>query len=206
MTAVHQKFTFIIGDTWSINAACSDVHGNAIDLSMVASVQWQLNGADSTEVLSASLDDGIEIIDQVNGLLLIKIDAAKSATIVKGLYQDILRLTMKDGTVATQAVGLIEVTDVPSLTGYTPVDPAVVDYDDPCAAATALRAAYYQLIGGAGVIRVRFSDREVQYATPDIDTLSDEIVRLEAACQRQTPGSKPYRFAMKLGSYSRGLR
>ena len=77
----------------------------------------------------------------------------------------------------------------------------MTDWSDPCAALSALRAAYYELIGGSSVARVELPDRTVEYAKTDLNALQTEISRLEGECHKVTTG-RPRRFAIT-GGYRR---
>lgn len=79
---------------------------------------------------------------------------------------------------------------------------ADVDYENPEEVLPVLRKAYYQLLSGSKVARIRFADREVTYAATDISTLETVISALEAEVAKAN-GSKPTRFAMRLGSFRR---
>jgi gpW len=77
-----------------------------------------------------------------------------------------------------------------------------INFNDPCAAAEQLRAIYYQLLAGQSVVSVSFGDRQVTYSQVSMETLSQEISRLDAECQAKETGW-PTRFAMRLGSFAR---
>jgi len=152
MTATHRKFTFITGDTWPIDATCSDVNNKPIDLATASTLQWTLMDQDGAVIASAALGSGIELVVAAHGLALITLAPATTIDIKPGFYQDVLKLTMSDGMVSTQAVGLIEVVNV---TGIMPTTTAPVDLN---AELESLKSARR-----SGVLRTRFSDREVQY-------------------------------------------
>jgi len=82
---------------------------------------------------------------------------------------------------------------------------ADTDDFDPCAMLKVLRTAYYALLGGERVVKVKFGEREVQYAAANVNLMREEIGRLEAACAKKQ-GRSPKRFAIRAGSYSRITR
>lgn len=82
-----------------------------------------------------------------------------------------------------------------------------LNYDDPCALLAVLRPAYYGLLGGSKAETIEFDAgngvrRKVTYARSNINTLRDEVRRLEAACAAKTDG-RPRRFAMTPGGCCR---
>lgn len=164
MTAVHRLFTFVRGDTWRIDAVCNDVTGKPVDLATAAALVWSMSDADANEIASASLDDGIAIVDAANGRVQIEIDGS---AIASGVYQDVLKLTMRDGQISTQAVGLIEVTDPPKLIAV-PISPPDLVGD----------LAKLKEARRSGVLQVRFADREVRYR--DDRELERQIAALES--------------------------
>lgn len=84
---------------------------------------------------------------------------------------------------------------------------AVINWTDPCARASALRAAYFDLIRGAGETLIRHStsegDQEVRYRAGDVHTLRSELAQAEAECAALTGGLPPARarrFAIRGGA------
>jgi hypothetical protein len=65
-----------------------------------------------------------------------------------------------------------------------------INWSDPCVVAPMLRAAYYQLLAGAGPVRVRIENREVQFAATDLEKLQTELAAVEARCAAQQGAAK----------------
>lgn len=85
--------------------------------------------------------------------------------------------------------------------------PEMIDWDDPCARAKALRDAYYDRLGGGTAQRVRFrhgdNEQEVQTSVlqGNLSVLRREMQDAEDAC-RKLRGLPPLnrRFAIRGGS------
>lgn len=78
---------------------------------------------------------------------------------------------------------------------------AVVDWDDPCARAAALRKAYFEIVRGQSVSLIRVASaggqREVRYTKPELATLRVEMDRAEDEClAAQGLPARPRRFAI----------
>ena len=79
-----------------------------------------------------------------------------------------------------------------------------IDEPDPCAAATALRVVYYDLIAGQGAQIVTFKagssgvERSVTYHKAQPDRLLSVIRGFEDQCAR-SQGKRPRRFALRAG-------
>lgn len=63
----------------------------------------------------------------------------------------------------------------------------IIDYDDPCEVARALRKAYISMLGGGVVSSVKFTagnaaGREITYNKTNIDALRSEMQRYESLC------------------------
>lgn len=83
-----------------------------------------------------------------------------------------------------------------------------VDWDDPCARASALRGAYFALLSGGmeTLIRVKGPDgeRESRYAQADLTMLKREMEAAEDACIVAGGGTPaPRRHAITLGARGR---
>ena len=75
----------------------------------------------------------------------------------------------------------------------------MTDWSNPCEALTAIRSAYYQLVAGERVVRVKLPDREVEFAGPAaIKEMQAEIARLEVECAKATGGNRR-RSALRAG-------
>jgi hypothetical protein len=77
-------------------------------------------------------------------------------------------------------------------------------YDDPCAAAAQLRAAYTALITGGGAQRVVVEGgggkRDTTFIPGNIVMLQNEIRDAEAQCANLIDPTTPRRFAIRAGS------
>jgi hypothetical protein len=83
-----------------------------------------------------------------------------------------------------------------------------VDWSDPCARATALRNAYYQLVSGGQeqIIETRTLDAQerVQFTAADRGVLLSELRAAEAECAATTGAANPSRrFAITAGGIRR---
>ncbi len=80
----------------------------------------------------------------------------------------------------------------------------VIDEDDPCAAAKALRSVYIHLVAGVQTQTVRFRagetgvEREVSFHKAQPDKLLQIIRDFENQCARLS-GDRPQRFALRAG-------
>ena len=86
---------------------------------------------------------------------------------------------------------------------------APVNWSDPCARASALGTAYYNLLSGAQEqeIRTRTLDAEevVRFYATNLQTLWVELVAAQRECSRQTGTPDPNRrFFIRAGSRWRG--
>lgn len=80
-----------------------------------------------------------------------------------------------------------------------------VDWNDPCARATALRDAYYALISGQTESLIKYvgpeGEREVRYQPAKLEVLKAEWNAAAAECAEQTGASnRSRRFAIRAGS------
>jgi hypothetical protein len=83
---------------------------------------------------------------------------------------------------------------------------AVVDWTDPCARVTALRAAYFELVqGGEASVRVRNGEheQEVRYSQTSVAALQRELRIAEAECAAKN-GTTPPRYAIRGGAMRGG--
>lgn len=82
--------------------------------------------------------------------------------------------------------------------------PLIIDESDPCAAAAALRAFYYQVVAGQAVTEVEFKAgpngvaRRVRYSNANADGLQRVIQKFEGECDA-AQGKRPRRFGMATG-------
>jgi hypothetical protein len=110
---LHPPQQFYAGDDWVIAASCSDGDGNPIDLT-VAELTWRLNDADGINRLELSEGNGIVLIENVSGDLIIgecmiQVSSTRTVGLVPAFYSD--ELTIIDGNrrVFTQFAGRIDV-------------------------------------------------------------------------------------------------
>jgi hypothetical protein len=80
----------------------------------------------------------------------------------------------------------------------------MIDPNDPCGAATQLRAAYHSLIMGQQAQEVEFdagngSRRRVKYSSVNLAALQAEIQRMDNACAALTLPTRPKRFGIRAG-------
>ncbi len=73
---------------------------------------------------------------------------------------------------------------------------ASVDIEDPCAVVTALRKVQLQLAAGAGVVRARFGEDDVQFAASSMSALRDLIGHYEGLCSAKS--GRRARFAKRM--------
>ena len=81
-----------------------------------------------------------------------------------------------------------------------------VDWTDSCARATALRAAYYELVaGGEAMVRIKNGEheQEVRYSAASLTTLQRELRIAEAECATKN-GTTPPRYAIRGGAMRGG--
>lgn len=82
--------------------------------------------------------------------------------------------------------------------------PLMIDESDPCAAAAALRAIYYQVVAGQSVSEVEFKAgpngvaRRVRYTSANADGLLRVIQKFEGECDA-AQGKRPQRFGLATG-------
>jgi len=81
--------------------------------------------------------------------------------------------------------------------------PQAQAYGDDCSVLPTLRAAYYQLLSGQSVSKVRHKDRETEWNRGDAKLLRDEIRRLETICTNG--GLAGQGRAIRAGGYRRPL-
>ena len=62
------------------------------------------------------------------------------------------------------------------------IDGALVDFDDPCAMARALRKMEIKIVSGAGVVRTKFGNDDVQWSNGNIAGLRNLIDDFERKC------------------------
>jgi len=75
-----------------------------------------------------------------------------------------------------------------------------IDWDDPCAALAALRAAQRTLALGGAVAEVTHRGKTVKYAKSDGPGLGRETARLEGECAASIGQTvRPVRFAIRAG-------
>jgi len=171
MALTHRTFEFFVGDTWTMNASLHDRDGKPLDLTD-ATVIWRLRDDIANAVVAtATIDDGIGIVDAVNGAIVITLASSATSLLPPGNYLDEIRVIIGDVT-DTQAIGPIVakvVTAVPSPTG-----------PDLLAELEALKGARR-----SGVLKVRFADREVEYRSDR--ELQQQIAALQGQLGIQGP-------------------
>lgn len=62
------------------------------------------------------------------------------------------------------------------------IDGAFVDFDDPCAMARALRKVEIKIVSGAGVVRTKFGNDDVQWSNANAAGLRALIEDFERKC------------------------
>ena len=62
------------------------------------------------------------------------------------------------------------------------IDDVDVDFDDPCAMARALRKVEIRIVSGAGVVRTKFGNDDVQWSNANVAGLRDLISDFERKC------------------------
>lgn len=88
----HEDYYWTAGDDWQINAQLVDHDGVPFDLSIGSPViKWSLISAAGNLVLTEA-DCEIVIADAVNGLVAIRILAAKTSPLETGRYTDQIRI------------------------------------------------------------------------------------------------------------------
>jgi len=77
------------------------------------------------------------------------------------------------------------------------IDGNMVDVDDPCAVASALRAAELKVASGGGVVMTRFDENhEVRWGRANLDQLGELRARYERACNANS--GQRTRYAKRL--------
>lgn len=82
--------------------------------------------------------------------------------------------------------------------------PLIIDEANPCAAAAALRAIYYEVVAGKSVSEVEFKAgpngvaRRVRYSGANADGLLRVIQKFEGECDA-AQGKRPGRFGLATG-------
>lgn len=78
------------------------------------------------------------------------------------------------------------------------IDGALVDIDDPCAVATALRAAELKVVSSGGVVMTRFDDgHEVRWGRANVTALRDVIAEYERRCDAKSGRRNRYAKRMR---------
>ena len=171
MALTHRTFEFYVGDTWTMNASLHDRDGNPLDLTD-AVVIWRLRDDISNAIVAtATIDEGIALVDAVNGAIVITLAASATALLPAGNYLDEIRIIIGDLT-ETQAIGPIVAKVVNA------VQPPTVP--DLAAELEALKSARR-----SGVLSVRFADREVTYRSDR--ELQQQIAALQGQLGIQGP-------------------
>ena len=62
------------------------------------------------------------------------------------------------------------------------IDSALVNFDDPCAMARALRKVEIKIVSGAGVVRTKFGNDDVQWSNANVAGLRELIGDFERKC------------------------
>jgi hypothetical protein len=112
MSIRHKEQVFTRGDTWPIRGRLFDRDGSPLPLPEGALIEWALMDDTRTVIARATTDDNITITDRENGLILITLPPAVTATIIPGAYSDALRASVEDD-VATMWGGPIIVDGSP---------------------------------------------------------------------------------------------
>lgn len=74
---------------------------------------------------------------------------------------------------------------------------ALIDMDDPCAVAGALRTVELKITTSGGVVMTRFSENnEVRWGRADLDGLADLIARYDRLCKAKS--GRRSRFAKRM--------
>lgn len=154
MTATHQPFSLLVGDTWVFDATLHDEEGTPLNIEAVAIV-WRLGNAAGEIVATLAVNSGVAIRDPAKGVCRITFSAARSAALAPGTYYDEIVITLPSGVVSTQAIGRIDVTAA----GRQP-SPGTSSFslDDWTAINTAI---------ALGARSVTIKDRTVTYASLD---------------------------------------
>jgi hypothetical protein len=110
---IHPPQEFYAGDTWIIAASCKDADGEPLDLT-TATAAWVLNDYNGVNLLTLTIGDGIALVENVSGDLIIgecRIEVASSRTagLMPGFYRDQLHVIDGNGRTFTQLRGRIEV-------------------------------------------------------------------------------------------------
>lgn len=106
----HSIFEFIGGDDWEIQATLLDEYDNPYDLTG-ATVKWTLADSLGKSVLGEG-DSIISVTNALAGICSVVVPAAKTTTVVSGLYHDALRIVI-GGITSTLAMGPVGVTTDP---------------------------------------------------------------------------------------------
>lgn len=110
---VHPPQQFYAGDDWQIAVTCTDGDGEPMDLTS-ASLTWVLNNLDGTNILDLSIGDGIALVENVSGDLIVgeafvTVASSRTLGLAPGFYRDELSVIAGDGLKGTQFRGRIEV-------------------------------------------------------------------------------------------------
>lgn len=65
------------------------------------------------------------------------------------------------------------------------IDGVEIDFDNPCAIASALRKAELTIATGGGVVMTRFADHEVRWSETNLVRLREMIMDYERRCNAQ---------------------
>jgi hypothetical protein len=108
MSKTHDPFDYFCGDGWYINGYLQDGQGNALNLTGVG-LLWALDDFSTPPVnqITLTIGNGINILDPINGIILVQPSAVKTTAVPPGIYRDSLRVFPAIGDPYTEWTGII---------------------------------------------------------------------------------------------------
>lgn len=110
----HEQIEWVCGDTWKINGTIQDEDGLPLLLTGVQ-LNWKLTTMSSERnLLELTIGNGITVVDEVAGTILIEVPLDTTDSVTPGIYYDWLRITLADGRRYTEWTGPIMVLKEPA--------------------------------------------------------------------------------------------
>ena len=103
--ATQQSLTFYLGEDWIIELACRDADGSA--LANLADVQLVLSTLQGDKLLEQTVANGARANQPIAGAGLFRVQPSSQAPFSPGRYDYQARAILTDGTITTQAAGIV---------------------------------------------------------------------------------------------------
>lgn len=101
---------FDLGETWNVDAVCTDSLGNTINVSAAQAIQWRAVNQAGDTILDLAKNSGITLINGgVNGEILIAVTPAMQSALVASWCKHQCRVTLSDGTITDQFAGSLKI-------------------------------------------------------------------------------------------------